>query len=331
MIIRLAFIILLPLVLLSGFWACAALWIDGPASRPAASLLVAGFAMCSLGLFIWMRPLILAMGIYGLLFAVVVAWWLSIEPRQDRNWLPSVAQLPRGQIEGNVLTMQNVRNFDYRSPTDYTARWETRSYDLSKLRGVDLFLSYWGSPLIAHTFVSWEFEDSAPLTISIETRKEVGETYSAVKGFFRQFELYYVVSDEQDVAKLRTNYKGEEVYLYRLRGSPDISRKLLDDYLSSINDLSVQPAWYNAFIHNCTTSIRLHVKHVIPSQQWDWRILVNGYLDRLAYEHGTINTTLPFEELRKSSYISPRAQTDDGTENFSKLIREGLPERPPAP
>lgn len=278
-----------------------------------------------------MRPLVRALGAYVLLFAVVLAWWLSIEPSQDRVWLPDVAQLPSGRIEGNVLTIKNVRNFDYRSETDYTARWETRTYDLSKLVGVDLFMSYWGSPLIAHTFVSWEFEDAPPLTVSIETRKEVGETYSTVKGFFRQFELYYVVSDERDVAKLRTNYRGEQVYLYRLRGSPALTRKLLDDYLVSISRLSVQPAWYNALVHNCTTSIRQHVKHVIARDRWDWRILVNGYLDRRAYERGTINTTLPFDEVRKRSHISPRARTADGTENFSKVIREGLPERPAAP
>ena len=331
MITRVAFILLLPVLLLSALWACASLWFDGPAFRPAAGLLVAGFAASSLCLLIWMRPLIRALGAYVLLFALVVAWWLSLEPSHDRDWLPDVAQLPSGRVEGNVLTIENVRNFDYRSETDYTARWETRTYDLSKLRGVDLFLSYWGSPLIAHTFVSWEFEAGPPLTISIETRKEVGESYSTVKGFFRQFELYYVVSDERDVAKLRTNYRGEEVYLYRLRSSPAQSRKLLDDYLVSVNRLSVQAAWYNALIHNCTTGIRQHVKHVIPSNRWDWRVLVNGYLDRSAYERGTINTTLPFDELRKRSHISPRARTDDGTANFSELIREGLPERPAAP
>ena len=331
MMARFAFVLLLPFIVLSISWASAALWFDGAGSRPVAGMLAAGFAVISLCVLIWLRPLIRAVGAYVALFAVVVAWWLTLEPRNDRNWLPDVARLPRGQIEGDVLTLENVRNFDYRSPTDYTARWETRTYDLSKLRGLDLFLSYWGSPLIAHTFISWDFDDGPPLTISIETRKEVGEGYSAVKGFFRQFELYYVVSDERDVAKLRTNFRGEEVYLYRLRGTPDLSRKLLEDYLESINHLSVEPAWYNALVHNCTTSIRHHVKHVLPHRRWDWRILVNGYLDEAAYEHGTINTTAPFEEVRSRSFVSRRARAANATANFSTVIREGLPDRPPSP
>ena len=215
---------------------------------------------------------------------LVVAWWSQIAPRNDRDWTPDVARLPRASIVGSRMTIENVRNFEYRSDTDYTERWETRTYDLDRLRGFDMFLSFWGPTLIAHTIASWEFDDAPPLAISIETRKEKGESYDALRGFFRQFELYYVVADERDVIGVRTNHRGERTYLYRLRVSPERARALLLDYLEEINRLAEQPAWYNAVIHNCTTAIRMHGQHIGEGGAFDWRILLNGRLDEMGYE-----------------------------------------------
>jgi hypothetical protein len=188
-----------------------------------------------------------------------------------------------------------------------------------------MFLSFWGSPLIAHTIASWEFEDGPPLAVSIETRKEAGENYSAILGFFRQFELYYVVSDERDVVALRTNQRGEEVYLYRLMTPVPVARDILLDYVRAINGLAESPRWYNAFSHNCTTQIRRHVQHVAPKNPLSWKLLVNGYLPELGYERGTIDTSLPFEELRQSSNITERAKSVAVDASFSARIREGLP------
>ena len=314
------------IVLLAMLWACAALWIDGPASRLFAGLLAAGYAILTAILLVRVRPVVRSVMLCAVPFAVVLGWWLSIAPSNDRDWQAEVARLPLARFEGDIVTIENVRDFDYRSETEFTERWETRSYDLSRIRGVDLFISHWGSPLIAHTFVSWDFEDGPPLTISIETRKEVGESYSAVRGFFRQFELYYVVSNEHDLARVRTNVRGETVYLYRLRGSPEEARELLLDYLKSVNALNETPVWYNALEQNCTTSIRQHVQKVVPTP-FDWRILVNGYLDEAGYEHGTINNTMPFDELRRRSRINDRA-TADGPGTYSERIRYGLPARP---
>jgi hypothetical protein len=208
---------------------------------------------------------------------------------------------------------------------DYEERWEERRYDLSKLRGVDLFLSYWGSPWIAHTIMSWEFEGAPPLAISIETRKEQGEAYSAVLGFFRQFELYYVVADERDLVGLRTHHRGEDVYLYRLRAPVEVARAVLLDYLEEINRLAEKPRWYNAATHNCTTGIRHHIHHVTAGNPWNWRILVNGRLDELGYRRGTIDTSLPFAELRARSNVVARARAGGLDADFSARIREGLP------
>ncbi len=317
--------VLAPVLGIAVVWACAALWLDGPASRPVAGLLAAGFAAASVALLGWLRPRRRGLTGFCALFLCVLLWWLSLAPSNDRDWLRDVAHPATATIEGDRVTIRNVRNFDYRSETDYTERWEERTYDLSKLVGSDMFLSYWGSPWIAHTIVSWAFSDGQHLAISIETRKEVGESYSALRGFFRQFELYYVVADERDLVRLRTNHRGEDVYLYRLKTPLEDTRDVLLDYLEEINRLAREPKWYNAATNNCTTTIRRHVQNVDRQNPWDWRILVNGRIDELGYERGTVDTSLPFDELRRRSAITEKARSANAAE-FSERIREGLPD-----
>jgi hypothetical protein len=314
-------LVVAAVVIVSALWACAALWFDGPVS----GLLAAGFAAAAGGLFGWVRPARIALPCFAGLMVLVIAWWFAIEPSNDRDWLPEVAHSPTASVEGNLVTIRNVRNFDYRSETDFDERWEERTYDLSRLRGVDMFLSYWGSPWIAHTIVSWEFDDGQHLAVSIETRKERGEAYSAVLGFFRQFELYYVFADERDLVGLRTNHRGEDVYLYQLRTPVETARAVLLDYLEEINRLAARPRWYNALTHNCTTAIRYHAKNISAANPWNWRILVNGRIDELGYERGSIDTSLPFEELRAQSNITERARASASASNFSQHNREGLP------
>ena len=263
-------------------------------------------------------------------FAIVLAWWLSIAPSSVRDWQPDVARLPSAVIEGNLVTIRNVRNFSYPSATTAVERWEKHTYDLGKIEGFDLFLSTWGARGIAHTISSWEFSDGQHLAISIETRKAKGEEYSALLGFFRQYELYYVVADERDVIGVRAGPRQEEVRLYRLRASPAFARALLLDYLGEVNRLARAPKWYNALTHNCTTEIRHHLQQVGPGNPFDWRILANGYLDELGYERGQINTSIPFAELRRRSDITARARAAGDRGDFSALIREGLPGRPVA-
>jgi len=319
-----------PLLLGATLWACAALAIDGPASPPVAAALIAAFLAAAGGMLFRVRPFWRALAGFAVLFLAVVAWWLSLAPSNDRDWEPSVARLPTATFDGDLVTIANVRDFRYRSEDDYDERWETRTYDLSKLRGVDLFLSYWGSPWIAHTIASWQFDDGRPLAISIETRKERGEGYSAVLGFFRQFELYYVVADERDLIGLRTNYRGEDVYLYRMKTPVPLARAILVDYLKELNALAAKPKWYNAATQNCTTTIRHHARNVAPANPFDWRILVNGRIDELGYARGTIDTSLPFAELRRRSAISSKALAARVGPDFSRLIRVGLPD-PRAP
>lgn len=308
-----------------ALWAAAAIWIDGPASRPLAAALAAAVLAAVVALLARVRPLRRAWLLTLAPCVVVAAWWLSIPPRNDRDWQGDVARTATAERQGSIVTVRDVRDFDYRSETDFEERWETRRYDLDRVAGLDLFVSYWGPTLYAHTILSWDFEGSPPLAVSIETRKEKGESYSAVRGFFRQFELAYVVADERDVVRLRTSYRGERVLLYRLATPPGHARALLEQYLLEANALAAQPAWYNAFTENCTTAIWRNVRALAPDRPWDWRLLANGYVDRMLYERGALDTSRPFAELRASSDVTERARACGERHDFSRCIREGLP------
>ncbi len=322
-----ATVALSAIVVVAVAWGALALWFDGPQSRVLAGTMAGELALMSILLAALVRPLL--RGLLAALFPVigVALWWASIPASNTRDWSPDVARTARAAFHGPSVTIQNVRNFKYRSESDYDQRWETRTYDLDRIRGVDLFLSFWGPVQIAHTTVSWEFDDGRHLAISIETRKERGESYSALRGFFRQYELYYVVADERDLVGLRTNNRGEQVYLYRIRIPASQARALLVDYLDEVNRLADHPRWYNALTQNCTTTIRSHAQNVGAGGHLDWRLLANGHLDQLLYERGQIDTDLPFADLRARSNITERARAADDSPDFSIRIRQGLPER----
>jgi len=315
----------IPFLLVLTIWAAACLWFDGPESRLMAGALSTAFVVAVIALLFLARPVWRLWVGFLVLFVLVQAWWLSIEPSNDREWLVDVARLPSATFDGDLVTISNVRNFHYRSETDFDENWETRTYDLSQIRGLDIYLSYWGSPMIAHTIMSWDFADGQHLAVSIETRKEVGEEYSAILGFFRQFELYYVAADERDLIGLRTNHRGEDVFLYRMTTPVPRARALLVNYLETMNQLVNKPRWYNALLHNCTTVIRQHAQHVAAQRPFDWRIIVNGYIDELGYERGTIDTSLPFEELRRKSNITEKGKAAGTSPDFSQQIRKRLP------
>jgi hypothetical protein len=287
-------------------------------------VVAAVFAVGAFWTLLLMRPRWRGRLVYLGVFLVLVVWWLAIPPSNDRDWQPDVAVLPYATFDGNKVTLHNIRNCDYRSETDFDVRHYDRTYDLDKLRTLDFFLIYWGSPMIAHTMMSFGFEGGDYVCVSIETRKEKGEDYSAVRGFFKQYELTYVVADERDVVRLRTNYRGEDVYLYRLHPAPDALRSVFLDYLAGVNALKNRPQWYNAMTDNCTTTIRGHARSYMVSP-WDWRILLNGYADEMAYRNGGLDRSLPFAELKARSHVNERGKAADTDPAFSKRIREGLP------
>jgi len=222
------------------------------------------------------------------------------------------------------VTIHNVRNFDYRTESDFTPRYDTRRYDLSQLRGLDMFVNYWGSPLIAHPIPSFDFGNQGHICFSIETRPERGEAYSAIRGFYRQYELIYVAADERDVIRVRTNFRtSEDVYLYRLNLPLEQVRGRFVEYVRRINELHARPEWYNAVTTNCTTSIRSQhdAKDRVP---WDWRILANGKADEMLYELGVLDHALPFAELKRRAHINERAKAIKDASDFSERIRTHL-------
>ena len=305
-------------------WAVAALYFDATVSWLRLPL-TAVYGLGMLAVLAWVRPRRLAAGICAGGFVLVLAWWLSLKPSNQRDWQPDVAILPYAENTGNQVTIHNIRNCDYRTETDFDVRYYDRTFNLESLRTVDLFLVTWGSPHIAHTMVSFGFREGDYICFSIETRKEKGEAYSAVKGLFRQFELTYIIADERDLVRLRTNYRqGEDVYLYRVRVTPEQGRTLFLDYLKRANALRERAEWYNAVTDNCTTAIRTQ-RAAADRQPWDWRMLVNGHLDELLYERGIIATNLPFAELKKQSLVNARARGADQDPAFSKRIRQSLP------
>lgn len=259
-------------------------------------------------------------------FALVLAWWLVLPPSNDRDWQSDVARLPSATIIGSTVTIHNIRNCDYRSENDYVVRHYDRIFNLEALRSMDIFLVDWGLPHIAHTMLSFGFEGDEYVCFSIETRKKKGEQYSAVRGFFKQYELIYVVADERDVVRLRTNYrKGEDVYLYRLKAPPELIRMVFMDYLNSVNILRERPEWYNALTVNCTTGIWKHIVPYYPKATFDWRILASGHVDEMVYELGVVDQTFPFQETKRRSRINERSKAADRGQAFSKIIRQGLP------
>jgi hypothetical protein len=322
-------LLLLLATLIAIAWAFGAVWFDAPfrnTNKVAAGLLAVGFAIT----IVFVKPLWRKITAVALLFGIVLAWWLTLSPTNDSDWQPDVAKKAWADVKGDEVTFHNVRNCDYRTATDYTPHWETRTVHISQITGIDLAINYWGSPWIAHPIVSFQFADAPPLCFSIEIRKKLGQTYSTIAGLYRQFELIYIVADERDVIRLRTNYRKEDVYLYHTTISPERARERFFEYIDSINALRNTPRWYNAITTNCTTSIRTQhpPKERVP---WDWRILLNGKGDELMYEHHVIVTGgLPFAELKTRSLIDTRARAANDSPDFSQLIRKGLPKAVPS-
>ena len=311
-------------LLLLTLWAAAALYFDVRVWWLRTPL-AAGYVLAVLAVWLFVRRRWIAAELTAGGFALVLGWWFTLPPSNERDWQPDVALLPYADIAGNNITLHNIRNCDYRTETDFDVRHYDKAFDLEKLRTADLYMVYWGSPSMAHTMVSFGFEGGDPLCFSIETRKEKGESYSAVKGLFRQFELTYIVADERDLVRLRTNFRqGEEAYLYRLRGSPERARRLFLDYLRRANQLRQRPEWYNAITDNCTTGIRMQ-QAAADRTPWDWRMLANGYGNEMLYERGRIDTNLPFAELKERCHINARARAADKAVDFSSRIREGMP------
>ena len=328
-IVRIFGLLLLGLLMAaSGIWWVLAITYSGPQNDVLRTTFAAGIAVAFLAVLAALfspRRRWRSLGIYVVLFAALLAWWSSIEPSNNREWQTDVARLASATIDGDVVTVHNIRNFDYRSEFDYTPHYYDKRFNLRELTGVDVIAVYWMGPAIAHVFLSFEFNNTDHLAVSIETRKEKGEAYSTLKGFFRQYELYYVVADERDVIRLRINYRHdptEDVYVYRAAGDIESGRRLFLEYIHQLNALNIQPEFYNTLTTNCTTSIWLNTRVNAAHVPLSWKVLVSGYLPQFLYEHGRLETYgLSFSELQRSVHINARAQAANQAADFSQRIR----------
>jgi hypothetical protein len=307
-------------------WTTLAIYFSNlpwPELRLALAVVFAAFALWAFWLSRRRRMRALA---YALVLGVL-GWWLTIAPSHDRNWRPEVAVMPRAFIDGNRVRLTGVRNFDYRSRNDFTLHYEEREIDLSHLTGLDFYVSYWSEGPVGHTFVSFDFDNAAPLSISIETRPEVGRGFEPIASMFKQFELIYVVGEERDLVGARAIHRREAVYLYHLNTSPDDSRRLLMVYLARINELAERPEFYNLLTNSCTINIIRYANAAGRKGGFDFRHILNGLIDSYLYHSGRVDTRLPFDELRRRSLINAAAQQAGGAPEpeFSRRIRASLP------
>jgi Domain of unknown function (DUF4105) len=321
------FALLAVVIALTGGWCALAVWFRFSAGETVRDVLAGAIVVLAVATMACLATSRrwLALAAYAALFVVVLAWWTTITPSNDRDWTPDVARSVTATIDGDRLVVSNVRNFNWRSDTDFDQRWEQRSYDLSHVANVDLILSYWAGEAIAHLIVSFGFEDGERLAFSIETRKQRDEAYSTIAGIFRQYELAIVAADERDVVRVRSNVRGEDVRIYRLRMPPKYAQALLREYLADANDLARHPRWYNTLTGNCTTLVFGMLRVIRPGLMPDYRVLLSGYLPNYAYELGATDTSMPFERLRELSRIHDKAARADAAPDFAARIREDIP------
>jgi len=319
----------LVLVVVTGWGSLVLYYLaPGPSSvRSALAWCFAALGLATLVTLILGRARTVLTIVFVIALVLVVVVWRMATPSNSRDWQPEVAVLPYAVVDGDRVTVHNIRNFDYRTETDFTPAYYDRTFDLKRLTGVDLLAVYWMGPAIAHLFVSFDFGDDH-LAISIEARKDRTKPYATVPGFFRQYELVYIVADERDVIRVRTNYRKsppEEVYLFRVAGTPERARRLFLDYIKDINEIREHPRFYNTLTTNCTTMILAHAAVNVGHLPYSWKVMLSGYAPEYAYDQGRLDRSMPFAELMQRSHINAAAQAADKDPEFSKRIRAGLP------
>ena len=321
---RVVLVVLVAMVtVLSGAWGALALWYQLPVGTAMRMAIGAVWVLAVIALMVLaaiQRSWWPLLG-YVVAYAVLLGWWATIKPSNDRIWSNDVAQLLTGKVEGNQVTLSNVRNFTWRSDEDYDIHWETRSYDLDRLSSADAVLSYWGSPAIAHAMISFGFDDGRHIVFSVEIRKERSESYSPIGGFFREFETILVAADEHDIIRVRTNVRGEDDYLYPLRMDKPAMRELFLSYVREANELAEKPEFYNTLTSNCTTIVYRMARQISPGLPRDHRLLLTGYLPGYLYDVGVVDRSVSLEQLREQSRITERARQSGPDDDFSRAIR----------
>jgi hypothetical protein len=316
-------------IVVSGMtaWSSLAIYYSNLFNESVRAGIAIGIAVCTGGAFLFLKRRFWTLIGFLVVFCLIVVWWLNIKPSNDRNWQPDVAVIPYATIQDNLVTIHNIRNINYRTETDFDVHYYDKTFDLNTLDSVDMIAVYWMGDAIAHIMMSFGFQGKDFVAFSIETRKEKGEGYSTIKGFFKQYELTYIAGDERDLLRVRTDYRNpqEDVYIYRIRFNRERAQKLFMEYIKQINAMKKKPVWYNTLTTNCTTNIVMHIKTFSHRIHYNWKILLSGYTPLYAYDLGALDSRLPFVELRKLGYVNPKAHVIGNDPEFSRKIREGIP------
>jgi hypothetical protein len=310
-----------------GVWGGAALWYQAPGARASKAAFVGLWSVLALGCIaaVWLGRPLLGIVVFAALLGGLALWWHGLAPSNDRDWAVDVAQLTRGAVEGDRLTLHKVRNFAWHSETDCLERWETRSYRLERLASLDMIMSYWRGRAIAHMLMSFGFDDGEQVAFSVEIRRERDESYSEVGGFFKEFELIVIAADERDVVRLRTNVRRERAYLYRIKMPLPEIRALLLAYVEEANKLVAAPRFYHTITINCTTLVYHMMKRILGTLPFSYRVLLSGYMPEYLYRVGRLDDRFSLDQLRALGYISERARLADQSAGFSADIRRGVP------
>lgn len=315
------------LIFTAALWGGFALYYQLPLGMPwlTVALLLWAIAAIYALLQVWRSSTLRGGLIYAILHAALLLWWHSLTPSNQQQWEDDVAEMTSGRVEGDQVTLYNVRNFDWHSETEYTPRWETRHYDLSQLQSVDMLTSHWGMDAIAHVLVSFGFADEQFVTFSVEIRKKKGQQFSEIAGFFKQYELSILATDERDAIAVRPNVRGEDTFLYRIDMPEHIRRQLFLAYIEHANQLIEQPRFYNTVTANCTTIVFAMMQHISGGLPLDPRLLLTGYLPSYVQEMDGLTDGFDVSQLREAGRITERSKQAYNAENYSKIIRQGVP------
>lgn len=323
-------------VILSSIWLCLALWIQEPWGWLFSRVLIGtwiAFALSILGIYVSRHFFSRTKDVllYIIIFVLSLFWYFGLEARQDREWSPEVARILNYERQGDIVTLNNVRNFNWYPNGQFDERWESRKYDLDQITGVNIITSYWMGPQIAHTLVSFDFANTKPLTFSIEIRKEKTEEFSAIGGFFRKFEVSLVASDEKDIVYTRSNIRNEQVYFFPVNMPKAEMKALFEEYLHQADELNQQAKWYNTLTTNCTTLV-FDMVQAVSNQELptDYRLLASGYLPNYLYDLGALNRNWDMKTWYQRAHINPKMSQvehsdDQNTADYSQIIRSGLP------
>lgn len=287
--------------------------------------LQAGTALAAMVLaLLWWRQ---SRAFWALLLAIIAVsatWYLTIRPSNDRIWAPEVEFGVTGTVDGDVVTLSHVRNVDWSTPESFTGGWETRTYRLSQLTSVDLVSSVWANPAIAHTLMSFGFADGTHVVFSAEIRKEKGEAFTAIGGFFRKFDLVLIAADERDILRLRTDVRRETVSLYRLTAPPELMQRMFLNMVALGNDLAATPRFYNTATTNCTTVLWQMAREVQPGLPLDRRVFLSGFIAGYLQRIGLLPADVPLAQIEAEARVAPVGPAGGDSAGFSARLRAGM-------